>query len=52
MCFHPKLNKTLPVFTPIEIERVIDEYAPECPELSAFVFVNLSGYLRIEMTFP
>lgn len=52
MCFHPKLNKTLPVFTPIEIERVIDEYALECPELSAFVFVNLSGYLRIEMTFP
>lgn len=25
MCFHPKLNKTLPVMTPTEIERVIDE---------------------------
>lgn len=25
MCFHPKLNKTLPVMTTSEIERVIDE---------------------------
>lgn len=25
MCFHPKLNKTLPVMTTTEIERVIDE---------------------------
>lgn len=30
MCFHPKLNKTLPVMSSIEIERVIAEYALEC----------------------
>lgn len=26
MCFHPKSNKTLPVMTLDEIEKVIDEY--------------------------
>lgn len=30
MCFHPKTNKTLPVMTATEIERVIDEYVLWC----------------------
>lgn len=28
MCFHPKMNKTLPVMSPNDIEHVIDEYVP------------------------
>lgn len=42
MCFHPKLNRTLPIMSPEEIQIVIDEYALFIFCLQIYIFWTIS----------